>query len=115
MGSRQVFERYFRAHPGVYYRSVGWVERGGELNAMLRDSEGSALTLDGLIARYGDDNGAFLYDELTRYQRAYSQLTYIATDVDPDDRFESGRTARGGVRRGGRSSACPATCGSFVR
>lgn len=88
MGSRQVFERYFRAHPGVDHRSVGWVERGGELNAVLRDSEGSALTLDGLIARYGDDNGAFLYDELTRYQRAYSQLTYIATDVDPDDRFE---------------------------
>jgi hypothetical protein len=92
MGSRQVFDDYFREHPGAYYRSVGWVERGGDLNAMLRDREGGALTLDGLVARYGEDNGTFLYAELTRYQHAYSQLTYIASGIDPDDRFE--RAAR---------------------
>ena len=28
MGSRTGFERYFQDHPGVYYRSVGWVDAG---------------------------------------------------------------------------------------
>jgi hypothetical protein len=29
-----------------------------------------------------------LYEELTRCQRACSGLAYIATEIDPDDRFE---------------------------
>ena len=28
MGSRARFESYFQDHPGVFYRSAGWVERG---------------------------------------------------------------------------------------
>ena len=41
------------------------------------------------MERYGEDNGQFLYEELTLYQSAYSQLTYIATEIDPDTRFEA--------------------------
>ena len=33
MGSRTEFERYFQDHPGVYYRSTGWVERGADLES----------------------------------------------------------------------------------
>jgi hypothetical protein len=93
MGSRQRFDAYFAGHPGVYYRSVGWVERGQGLEPMARDRTGMTYTLDALIAKYGEDNGAFLYEELTRYQRAYSGLTYIATEIDPDDRFEASARA----------------------
>ena len=89
MGSRRRFDAYFAEHPGVYYRSAGWVERGQGLVPMARDRTGVTFTRDALVGRYGEDNGAFLYEELTRYQRAYSELAYIATEVDPDDRFES--------------------------
>ena len=41
------------------------------------------------IEKYGEDNGRFLYDELTRYQQNYQQLTFIETGIEPDDRFET--------------------------
>ena len=36
-----------------------------------------------------EDNGRFLYDELTRYQQAYTQLTFIETGIEPDGRCEA--------------------------
>jgi hypothetical protein len=47
------------------------------------------FTLDALVERYGEDNGRFLYDELTRYQQAYTQLTFIETGIEPDGRGEA--------------------------
>ena len=46
-------------------------------------------TRDALIDRYGEDNGKFLYDELTRYRQTYQQLTFIETGIEPDDGFEN--------------------------
>jgi hypothetical protein len=88
MGSREVFARFFRENPGVYYRSAGWVERGSELLPLARGQTGYGMTLDALVEKYGEDNGRFLYDEFTRYQENYSQLTYIETGLEPDSRFE---------------------------
>ena len=88
-GSRTKFERYFQDHPGVYYRSSGWVERGADLEPLARTQTGMGYTLDALIERYGEDNGRFLYDELTRYRQTYEQLTFIETGIEPDDRFEA--------------------------
>ncbi|MGC8642793.1 MAG: DUF1638 domain-containing protein [Isosphaeraceae bacterium] len=89
MGSRTGFESYFQSHPGVYYRSTGWVERGANLEPLARNQTGMGLTLDDFIERYGEDNGTFLYEEMTRYQRAYRHLTFIETGIEPDDRFEN--------------------------
>ena len=89
MGSRIEFERYFQDHPGVYYRSTGWVERGADLEPLARTQSGMGYTLDALIERYGEDNGRFLYDELTRYQQAYTQMTFIETGIEPDGRCEA--------------------------
>jgi hypothetical protein len=89
MGSRTGFETYFQDHPGVYYRSTGWVERGADLEPLARTRTGMGSTLDALIDRYGEDNGKFLYEELTRYHQTYQQLTFIETGIEPDDRFEN--------------------------
>jgi hypothetical protein len=89
MGSKDRFEGYFRDHTGVYYRSAGWVERGADLEPLARTQTGSGYTLDALIEKYGEDNGRFLYEELTRYQQSYQQLTFIETGIEPDDRFEA--------------------------
>ena len=37
-----------------------------------------------MIAKYGDDNGRYLYEELTRYRNTYQRMTYIATGLEPD-------------------------------
>lgn len=88
MGSRRRFAEYFREHPGVYYRSVGWVERGADLLPLVRESTGYGFTIDALIDRYGEDNGRYLYEELTRYRQSYTGLTFIESGLEPDRRFE---------------------------
>jgi hypothetical protein len=89
MGSKTAFARYFQNHPGTYYRSAGWVERGADLEPLARTQTGLGYSLDGLIERYGQENGLYLYEELTRYQQTYQQLTFIETGIEPDARFET--------------------------
>ena len=87
MGSRQRYDAYFKAHGGVFYRSTGWLERGRDIEQLAR-AVGTDFTLADLIAKYGEDNGRYLYEEFTSYQRAYRQLTFIETGIECDDRFE---------------------------
>ncbi|WP_165233664.1 DUF1638 domain-containing protein [Aquisphaera insulae] len=93
MGSRDRFEDYFRGHAGVYYRSSGWVERGADLEPLARSQTGVGASLDDLVDRYGEENGRFLFEELTRYQSTYQQLTFIETGIEPDDRFRASAAA----------------------
>ena len=88
MGGRDRYRSYFENHPGVFFRSTGWLERGEDLDQ-------AAL----LIARYGEDNGRYLFDEFNGYQRNYRQLAYIATGLEPDGSFE--RQAREEAARRG--------------
>ena len=88
MGGRDRYRSYFENHPGVFFRSTGWLERGQDLDQ-------AAL----LIARYGEDNGRYLFDEFNGYQRNYRQLAYIATGLEPDGSFE--RQAREEAARRG--------------
>ena len=53
MGGRDRYRIYFENHPGVFFRSTGWLERGQDLDQ-------AAL----LIARYGEDNGRYLFERL---------------------------------------------------
>jgi hypothetical protein len=83
MGGRRAHERYFENHPGVYYRSPGWIEfqkSGRNLEpawAVARNSMGERRSREELIQQYGEENGAFLYEQFTAYRRAYSGLTYM--------------------------------------
>ncbi len=88
LGSRRRYQEYFDAHPGVFFRSTGWLERGATLEQLAQRRTGVGYELDELIAKYGEENGRYLFDELNRYQQAYKQLTFIETGVEPDSRFE---------------------------
>ena len=88
MGGRDRYRSYFENHPGVFFRSTGWLERGEDLDQ-------AAL----LIARYGEDNGRYLIEQFNGYQRNYRQLAYIATGLEPDGSFE--RQAREEAARRG--------------
>jgi len=87
MGSRERYQAYFDANPGTYYRSTGWLERGKDLRQLAHTTTGIDESLEALIAKYGDDNGRYLYGELTRYRAQYSKLTFIETGIEPDARF----------------------------
>jgi hypothetical protein len=92
MGSRHRFLEYFENHPGVYYRSPGWIEfqepgqRLEQAPLSKRNSIGERRSLDELIAQYGEDNGRFLFEQFTSYRRKYSGLTYISTGVAEEER-----------------------------
>jgi hypothetical protein len=82
MGGRERYRSYFENHPGVFFRSTGWLERGQDLD------QAAPYTLEALIARYGEDNGRYLFEQFNGYQRNYRQLAYIATGLEPDGSFE---------------------------
>jgi len=102
LGSRTRYQEYFDAHSGVYFQSPGWLERGVDLDQSRLESNrlrtGAGLTLDELIARHGEENGRYVYDQLTAYQHTYRELTYIETGVEPDGSFEQRARAEAAAR-----------------
>jgi len=84
LGSRQRYAGYFTDHPGVYFKTTGWIERGNSGDQIF----GQSFELDALLEKYGEENGRYLYDQLHAYQRTYRQFTFIEMGVEADDRFE---------------------------
>ncbi len=91
MGDRHRYLAYFDRHPGVYYRSPGWIEFQTPDKllepgwAASRHMLGERRTREDLIAQYGEDNGNYLFEQFTAYRRHYTGLTYISTGVASDD------------------------------
>ena len=87
MGSRERHAAYFEANPGTYYRSTGWLERGKGLQQLTHSTTGFDESLAALIEKYGEDNGRYLYEELTRYRSTYRRLTFIETGLEAGGNF----------------------------
>jgi hypothetical protein len=105
MGDRHRYAAYFENHAGVYYRSPGWVEfQTPDLKlepafASQKRVLGEQTTLEEFIAKYGEDNGHFLYEQFSSYRRRYSGLTYISTGI-PSDQASSGQARAEAADRG---------------
>ena len=95
MGDRHRYQAYFEDHPGVYYRSPGWSEfQTPDLKlepafTSQKNPLGEQNTLDEFIAKYGEDNGRYLYDQFSAFRSHYSGLTYISTGIASDDARKS--------------------------
>ncbi|MEI8372695.1 MAG: DUF1638 domain-containing protein [Planctomycetota bacterium] len=91
LGSKERYLEYFQDHPGVFFKTSGWIERGFGLLQGGQETTHSQSALpqsyEDLVARYGEDNAQFLYEELCN-MRHYAGLTYIDMGVGPDDRFQ---------------------------
>ena len=83
MGSRERYQAYFEGNPGTYYRSTGWLKRGRSLRRLAHHAMGVEDPLAALAGKYGEDDGRYLYAELTRYRSRYGKLTYIETGLEP--------------------------------
>lgn len=103
LGSRERYLEYFQDHPGAYFKTSGWIERGDGLAQLGQDSipqtAGMNRTYEELAAKYGEDNARFLYEQLCDMTRNYSRLTFIEMGIEPDDRFEQ-QTRREAAERG---------------
>lgn len=92
LGDEKRYEDYFHAHQGVYFHTSGWIERGNDLDQFgletIEDTLGATMTYDELVAKYGEENAAFLHDQFKAMRHNYRQITFIEMGIEPDDRFE---------------------------
>lgn len=92
LGSKERYLDYFQNNPGVYFKSTGWIEHStneGEFQQLsISERSGMNATYEQLVAKYGEDNARFLFDELVNNTKHYGQFTFIETGLEPDDRFE---------------------------
>ena len=87
MGSRERYQTYFEGNPGTYYQSTGWLERGKGLQQLTHNTMGFDEPLEAMIRKYGEDNGRYLYEEMTRYRSEYRKLTFIETGLEAGGKF----------------------------
>jgi hypothetical protein len=92
LGSKERYLEYFNAHPGAYFKTTGWIERGAGLQQLkepkLRDKTGIGYTWEELVKKYGEEDAKYLWEQLGNYTRNYGQLTFIEMGVEPDASFE---------------------------
>jgi hypothetical protein len=92
LGSKERYMDYFQSHTGVYFLTTGWIERGSDTHQdnpqSIANKSGMTQTYDELVAKYGEDNAKFLYEQLCDMTRNYSSVAYIEMGIEPDDRFE---------------------------
>ncbi len=79
LGSRQRYQKYFDEHPGVYFKTSGWIERGeatGELSQLsIQKQTRMDLTLEELVAKYGEEKSRYLFDTHFDKTHKYSHYT----------------------------------------
>lgn len=92
MGSRKRYMDYFESHPGTYFQTSGWIERGeaeGDLKQLSIPSRlGMEMSYEDMVEQYGEDNAAYLMETLGQTEQHYGRITFIEMGIEPDDRFE---------------------------
>jgi hypothetical protein len=92
LGSHRRYLEYFRANPGTYFCTTGWIERGeaaGEYAQLaIGNQSGMNKTYEELVEEYGEDNAQFLHEQLTEWTRHYRQITYISMGLEGEGPFE---------------------------
>lgn len=87
LGSREKYQQYFDAKPGTYFKSPGWIERdqnADEDNQSIATQLGIDRTYAEYVAQYGEENAAYLMEQLGDWLHNYQRLTYIDTGTgDP--------------------------------
>jgi hypothetical protein len=81
-GSRERYRQYFDEHPGTYYETTGWSERG---TSDLADSVMSQLGLSSsygeYVEKYGKENADYITSVLGGWRQNYRRLTYVRMPI----------------------------------
>ncbi|MEW6236706.1 MAG: DUF1638 domain-containing protein [Candidatus Omnitrophota bacterium] len=103
LGSKERYANYFQNHPGTYFLTTGWIERGidlGEMNQLsVQHIHSLDRTYEQLAAKYGEDNAKYLYEQFGNMTKNYQRFTFVEMGLEPDARFEQ-RAKEEADRRG---------------
>lgn len=92
LGNSQRYLAELESHPGTYFQSPGWVEHLPADGVLRRQNlpvgTGFNMTREDLVARYGEENAAYLLEQLTGFTRRYCRLAYISTPVPQAENYE---------------------------
>ncbi|MEI7904250.1 MAG: DUF1638 domain-containing protein [Candidatus Firestonebacteria bacterium] len=72
LGSKERYREYFDSHSGTYWYSPGWCENGARPG---EDTYNERLT--GLVEKYGEDNGKYLFDMENAWYKNYNNAAYV--------------------------------------
>lgn len=72
LGSKERYREYFDAHPGTYWYSPGWIDTGFQPG-----EERFGKMRESLIEKYGEDNGAYLYEMEMSWVKKYTHAAYV--------------------------------------
>jgi len=98
MGSRKRYQDYFFANTGTYFHTPGWLERGTPGEGYFDSQMGPMnlrQSLEDFIAKYGEENGRYLYQILDP-EKNYHKILYITLPLPglPDYRDLSREQAK---------------------
>lgn len=92
LGSQSRYLRYFWDHPGTYFKTTGWIERGGDLQQLgageVQELAGVGMSYDDMVKKYGRENADYLLEQLGGYVSKYSRMTYINMGLKGEESFE---------------------------
>lgn len=92
VGSKERYLEYFQSNPGVYFQTTGWIERGevdGELSQLaIGQKLKIKQSFEDMVARYGKENAAYLWEQLGSLEKNYRKMTFIEMGIEPDGSFE---------------------------
>jgi hypothetical protein len=88
LGSRDRYTAEFTGHPGTYWYVQDYLERTDDDSAFggvgaVSDAEARA-TYEAYVAKYGEDNAAYLMETLGAWRSHYDRAAYV--DMDLADR-----------------------------
>jgi len=95
LGSRARYDQHFKASPGTFYKSPGWIERDSDPSAnpaSVTSRMGISHDLAALVAQYGEENAAYLMETMGDWLKSYRQLSFIDTGVGDLEHYR--RTCR---------------------
>ena len=92
LGSAARYLRCFEKHPGVYFKTTGWIEGGeadGDLGWLaLGKKLGLRQSYEEMVTKCGEENGCHPWQEFGTLARHYGQYTFIEMGIEPDGSFE---------------------------
>jgi hypothetical protein len=84
LGSRERYRETFALHPGTYYKSPGWIERGTD-GSLGEDSLLSQLGLrpsrEDYAELYGEENADYLAECLGDWYKSYDRMVFLDTGL----------------------------------
>jgi hypothetical protein len=91
LGSRSKYSAEFSNHPGTYYYSSGWIERGdGDVEqGMISDKKERQYKekYEEYVEKYGEDNAKFLIEQESQWLVNYTRAAFINTNTGPTKKF----------------------------